>query len=82
LQPESYFSFEAVLETAWSATPARRRLLLPRATDNFVERRVTLEDARRVGRHRNEGDGLYYGLGLVDTSGEFALSIPCAAQGA
>lgn len=65
LLPERSVNFEAVIERylADKASVLGANFYW-RATDNFIERRVTLEGARWVDRPQNEGDAVHYGLEL------------------
>lgn len=65
LVPERSLNFEAVLERYLdNNTGVLGANVYWRATDDFVERRVTLEGARWVDRPQNEGDAIHYGLEL------------------
>ncbi len=65
LRPERSLNFEAVLERYLDGnTGVLGANVYWRATDDFVERRVTLEAGRWVERPMNEGDAEHYGLEL------------------
>lgn len=65
LLPERSLNFEAVLERYLDdSTGVLGANLYWRATDNFIERRVSLEGGRWVERPWNEGDAVHYGLEL------------------